>query len=76
MIPLDGPMDEEAEFQKENVEIILDITDCSHIPEYGHKYCLEFRGVESSNNPGFYKAFNDITEILEEISTTLNNDDE
>ena len=61
MIPLDGPMDEGAEFQREFVEIVLDITDCQHVPEYGYKWCMEFRGVESSNSSVFYKAFNDLT---------------
>jgi len=76
LIPLEGPLDADSEFKKELVGIVVDITDCTAVATYGYKWCLEFRGTESSKSSSFYKAFNDLTQILDEISTTLNNEEE
>jgi len=76
MIPLEGPSNQDAEFKKEDIEIILDITDSKHTKACGFKSCLEFRTTKTASGASFYKAFNDISQILEDVSTPFNNEEE
>jgi hypothetical protein len=79
MIPLEGPSEgnrDDMDFKKEEVEMVLDLTDCSGQRELGYNYCMEFRNTDAANSVAFYQAFNDLSVIFEDFSTTLNNDDE
>jgi hypothetical protein len=74
MIPTENIDGGEVNYQRDEIEIVLDITDCRGVDGYPYKWCLEFRGVQSSSSQVFYQAFNEISQILDEITVPLNND--
>ena len=76
MIPLENPEDGEPTYQRDEIGVVLDITDCRGVEGYPYKWCLEFRGATSSSSQVFYQAFNEISQILDEFTVPLNNEED